>query len=116
MKKRISLILAICFLVLSFAGCSNTIKTEKTVPEKTKYVGIRAHEFEMIDEDRAKEEKNTLKCRVSNIVEDVFEYNIFLENKILYKVKKVEWDSIKDKENVYLKIPENSILFLENQK
>jgi len=89
------------------------LETEKTVPEKTKCVGIRAHEFEMIDADRAKEEKNTLKCRVSNIVEDVFEYNIFLENKILYKVKKVEWDNKKDKKNLYLKVPEYAILLLE---
>jgi len=90
-----------------------TLETEKSVPQNTKYVGIRAHEFEMIDAARAMEEKNTLKCRISNIVEDVFEYNIFLENKILYKVKKAEWDSRKDKENHYLKIPEDSILLLK---
>jgi molybdate transport system ATP-binding protein len=89
------------------------LETEKTVSENTKYVGIRAHEFEMVDASIAENKKNTFKCRVSNIVEDVFEYNIFLENKILYKVKKVEWDSRKDKESLYLKVHEDSILFLE---
>jgi molybdate transport system ATP-binding protein len=90
-----------------------TLETEKAVPQNTKYVGIRAHEFEMIDAIGAKEEKNALKCRIRKIVEDVFEYNVFLENNILYKVKKEEWDSRKDKENLYLKVPEYAILLLE---
>jgi len=89
------------------------LETKKTVPENTKYVGIRAHEFEMVDADTDENEKNKFKCRISNIVEDVFEYNIFLENKILYKVMKGKWDSRKDKENLYLRVPEDSILFLE---
>lgn len=36
------------------------------------------------------------------------------ENSVMiYKVKKEEWDSRKNKLNLYLRIPERSILFLE---
>jgi len=97
-----------------------TLDMEKTVPQNTKYVGIRAHDFQVAE---SKNEKNIVKCRIDKIVEDVFEYNIFIENKyinkendnslIVYKVKKEEWDNRKDKENLYLKIPEYAILLLE---
>lgn len=101
------------------------LKTEKTVPENINYVGIRAHNFKIIDSMNAKNEKNIIECKIYKIVEGVFEYNIIFKNKsininnendnntILYKVKKEEWENRKDKENVYLKISEDSILFLE---
>jgi len=97
-----------------------TLETEKTVPKNTKYVGIRAHDFQIAE---SKDEKNIVECRINKMVEDVFEYNIYIENKcinkenynsdILYKVKKEEWDNRKDKENLYLKISEYAILLLE---
>jgi len=99
------------------------LETEKTVTQNIKYVGIRAHDFQMIDAVEAKNEKNRVECKINKIVEDVFEYNVFFENKtikkendnavILYKVKKEEWDNKKDRENLYLKIPEDAILLLE---
>jgi len=89
------------------------LEKQKEVPPNTKYVGIRAHEFEMTDAAVAEKEKNTIKCEISNTVEDVFEYNVFLKNKLLFKVKKEEWDSRRDKENLYLKVPEAAILLLE---
>jgi molybdate transport system ATP-binding protein len=99
------------------------LETDNEVPENVTYIGIRAHDFQMIDAVRAKDEKNVVNCRINKIVEDVFEYNVFLKNKetkkendnaaILYKVKKEEWDNRKDKENLFLKVPEHSILLLE---
>lgn len=106
-----------------------TLETEKIVSQNIKYVGIRAHDFKMFDCNKVndttkiKDEKNIIECSIKRIVEDVFEYNIFFQNKqsnkkndnidILYKVNKEEWDNKKDKENLYLQIPENAILLLE---
>ena len=99
-----------------------TLETEKTVLKNINYVGIRAHNFKIIDSVNIQNEKNIVECKIHKIVEGVFEYNIMFENKnvkkennslILYKVKKEEWENRKDKENLYLKIPENEILLLE---
>jgi molybdate transport system ATP-binding protein len=99
------------------------IETDRIVPETTQYIGIRAYDFQIVDADGAKDEKNIIKCRINKIIEDVFEYSVFLENRerriendnvgIMYKINKEKWDSRKDKENLYLKIPENAILLLE---
>lgn len=99
------------------------LEIEKTVPENINYVGIRANNFKIIDSISEKNEKNIIECNIHKIVEGVFEYNIMFKNKnikkeidnslILYKVKKDEWENIKDKENIYFKIPEDAILFLE---
>ena len=98
------------------------LETEQTVPQQIKYVGIRAHDLQIADADQGKE-KNIMECRVNRVVEDVFEYNIFLENRksnkendnkeILYKADKQEWDNRTDKGNLYLRIPESAILLLE---
>lgn len=100
-----------------------TLETDRIVPEKTQYIGILAQDFQIVDADKAKKEKNVIECTINKIVEDIFEYNVFLGNKeskkksgnaeILYKVIKDKWDKRKDKENLYLKIPESSILLLE---
>jgi len=99
------------------------LETYKIVPEKTKYIGIRAHDFQIIDASKAKDEKNVISCKIKRIVEDVFEYNVFFESEegggknnngvMLYKVDKEKWHSREGKDNLYLKIPENAILLLE---
>jgi molybdate transport system ATP-binding protein len=99
------------------------LETEETIPQGIKYVGVRAHEFQMLDAAMAKDEKNVVKCRINRIVEGVFEYNVHFANaavekenvnaEILYIVKKEQWNNRKDKENLYLKIPEHAILLLE---
>jgi molybdate transport system ATP-binding protein len=89
------------------------IDTEKEVPPETKYVGIRAHEFVMMEPVNSMTEKNMVQCRIAKVIEDLFEYNVFLENGLLYKVKKAEWDSLKNKESLFLKIPQEAILLLE---
>ena len=99
------------------------LKTEKVIPENTNYIGIRAHNFEFVDNYDINNEKNIIECEINKVVENVFEYNIMFVNKnsieknensvMIYKVKKEEWDSRKNKLNLYLRIPERSILFLE---
>ena len=98
------------------------LETEQKVPQQVKYVGIRAHDLQITDAGQAKE-KNVMECRINRIVEDVFEYNVFFENRksnsendngeILYKADKQEWDNIRDKDNLYLRFPESAILLLE---
>jgi molybdate transport system ATP-binding protein len=88
------------------------LETGMEVPADTRYVGIRAHEFRMTDYGKAESETNAFKSRVRKIVEDMFEYSILLENGILFKVKKEEWDSRNDKENIYLRVPASAILLL----
>jgi molybdate transport system ATP-binding protein len=100
-----------------------TLETEEIVSERTKYLGIRAHDLKIIDDSGEKDYKNIINCRINRIVEDFFEYNIFLENneikknegngEILYKIGKEKWDNRKVKENLRIKIPKDSILLLE---
>ena len=97
-----------------------TLELEKEIEEDIKYIGIRAHNFEIVKNG---DEQNIIECKINKIVEDVFEYNIIFENKssklqgenktILYKVKKDEWNKIDNKENLYLKISEDKLLFLK---
>lgn len=99
-----------------------TLEIEEKISRNTNYVGIRAHNFEIIDTIYENNRKNIIECKIDKIVEDVFEYNIMFENKnlniksdngiMLYKVKKEEWDNRKNKENLYLRLPEESLLFL----
>lgn len=98
------------------------LATGISIPMDTKYLGVQAHDFQIIDEVASINEKNVVKCRITKIVEDELEYNVYFRNletekhdtvDILYKVKKEEWDNRKDKENIYLKIPEEAILLLE---
>jgi molybdate transport system ATP-binding protein len=99
------------------------LETEEIVSERIKYLGIRAHDFKIIDNSGEKDNKNIINCKINRIVEDLFEYNIFLENKeskknqrnseILYKISKEKWDNIKDKETLQIKISKDSILLLE---
>lgn len=98
------------------------LETEKKIPENISYIGIRAHNFKIVNNDNIDNDKNILECKINKIVENVFEYEILFENKnskeknnnkMIYKVKKEEWDSRKNKESLYLKIPEDSILLLE---
>lgn len=90
------------------------LELQKTIPTDVKYVGIRAHDFILISREEAKKKKNSIQCKTTKIIEDVFEYNISLENGIIYKVKKGEWESKNDNKKIfYLHIPDDAILLLK---
>lgn len=96
-----------------------TLEVEKEIPKEINYIGIRAHSFEIINTN-VKTEKNILDWQIDKIVENVFEYSILLKNRnkenkdtILYKIRKEEWNNRQNKEELYLKISESSILFLK---
>ncbi|NLT95849.1 MAG: ATP-binding cassette domain-containing protein [Clostridia bacterium] len=102
------------------------LTTEKPVPKNTKYLGIQAHAFRLIDDPFAdggvKKQENVIKCRIEKIVEGELEYEIYFRNiefdddnshsVLVYKVGKEQWDNRRNKESLYLKIPEQTILFL----
>ena len=89
------------------------LKTEKAVADSVKYLGIRAHDFQIAQGDDTRHEDNIIECKFKKIVEDIFEYNVLLENGIVFKVKKEEWDNRQDKEKLFLKVPKDAILLLE---
>jgi len=102
------------------------LNTEHPVPDRTKYLGIQAHDFHLLktspDAGIARQ-NNVIKCQIEKIVEGELEYNIYFRNKefadvngnsvLLYKVRKELWDNRQNKGDVYLRIPEKSILLLE---
>ena len=99
------------------------LEVEKLENENINFVGIRAHNFDIIDNNENYYLENDIECEVDKIEEEVFEYNILfknknsntkdINNKILFKVKKEEWDNRKNKDKLFLKIPKESILILE---
>jgi len=93
------------------------IETKREIPKNTNYLGIRAHNFVITDD---KNKKNTIECEIKGITEELFEYIIIFKAKgsgdnltMVFKVKKEDWDKRKDKERLFLEIPEEHIMFLE---
>ncbi|MBD7915041.1 ATP-binding cassette domain-containing protein [Clostridium sp. Sa3CUN1] len=96
------------------------LELEKEIDEDINYIGINSNNFKIAEN---KEDKNTIEFQINKIVEDLFEYNIILQNKnlktqgqnktILYTVRKEEWDKRETNENLYLKISEDKLLFLK---
>jgi molybdate transport system ATP-binding protein len=76
------------------------LETEKTVPKNIKYVGIRSHDFKIVEHVQEGNRKNILECKINKTVEGVFGYNIIFENKysknvnensiLMYKLKREE--------------------------
>ena len=96
------------------------LETARPIPEGITHIGIWAHNLRISDNP---DEANRMECRILRIEEEVFEYAIVVRNKkveaaggepeILFKTKKEDWDSIPAAEPLFLKFPEEAILFLE---
>lgn len=118
-------------------GCKNISRLEKQVngtyealdwgisvpcpaeKKKYRYVGIRAHYLEIVDELM---DKTCIECRVVRRIEDIFSDIYYLEpesvkEKTEYSVLTLEIEknrNIKiEKENVYIRIPTGQMIFLE---
>ncbi len=92
------------------------LETDMEVPLNITHIGVRAHNFVLVND---LDNKNTLRYKIKKIYEDMFEYNVMAVkdseeeySEITYNVKKQEWDLRDDQKNLYLKIPEEEILFL----
>lgn len=97
------------------------LKTENILNKDINYVGIHSHDLKVSKENQNKD-KNIIECKIKNIVEGVFEYNINLENKntsnkeskeIIFKLRKEEIDNIKEIKNLSLEIEDRKILLLK---
>ncbi len=98
------------------------LKIKKEIPLNTKYIGVRAHDIKMVQE---KTDENIIFCSVVKIVEEMHEFAVFLKantnipkgNKKNYRIwmniKKDEWSNININDELYIKIPEESIMLLE---
>lgn len=98
------------------------LETEEVISKEINYIGIHSHDFRIIEKDNIKEKKNIIECRIKNVAEGVFEYNLILENRntvkcekkeIYFKIRKDKIDYIKDNKEVFLEIKNNNILFLK---
>lgn len=97
------------------------LKTEKIFNREINYIGIYSHDFKLLKENQGNH-KNVIECKIKNIVEGVFEYNITLENKnrnkqvnkdIFFKVRKEEIGNVEGEKDLQLKIEEEKILLLK---
>ncbi len=92
------------------------LEVGNAVPIDTTHIGIRAHNF-ILDDDKKK--MNSFRFKIIKIYEDMFEYNVHLVkdgdekySEIIFKVKKKEWDLRPEGNYIYLKIPEEEILYI----
>lgn len=85
---------------------------KQEIPLWTDHIGIRAHYLEPVENATGQMEP-VIACRWSKIVEDPFEITGILENGVWWKISKEDWKQIlHQKMPKYLRIPEESILFL----
>lgn len=81
-----------------------------------KFVGIHSNSFVIYNSGG---ETNTIECEIIEIIEKVHGYTVIFRNKnnsdasnIYFDVKKEIWDNRKNKDSLFLKIPEEPILLL----
>ncbi len=75
--------------------------------ENCSYVGIPSNNFKMVNEGGI----NTIKCKLVNAVEEIDKYTIAVENNngnennpIYFSVNKEDWNKIKNKNELYIKV------------
>lgn len=89
------------------------LEVEKAIPVWAESVGIRAHYLQPVS---AAAEGNVLACRWDKVLEDPFEMTGILDNGIWWKVSNEDYRTkLHQKMPEYLRIPEESILFLREK-
>lgn len=87
-----------------------------------KYVGIQSNCLEIVDEaEDLKFTDNIIECTVIDRIEKIQGYTIIFKNKnnksnskyMYLDIKKEKWNNRKNKDNLYLRIPNNKILLLK---
>lgn len=86
------------------------IHLQRTIPENTRAIGIRAHYFRLPEPG---ETENVLPCHCRQLLEDPFEVTIIMENGIWWKIPNDIWrktygQTVPER----FMIPDESILFL----
>ncbi len=96
------------------------IKMNKSVSDAG-FIGINSHCFEILEDFNSNNEENIIDCKVVEIIEMIQGYTIIFQNKnsnisssdMYFDVKKEMWDNRRNKNNLFLKIPESSVLLLK---
>ena len=99
------------------------LQVENIITDSIKYVGIHSKDLQIMDSIEQGNDKNLFDFKIVNVEENISDYNIYLKHKgntsednsssLLYKISKESWENREDKDSMYIKIPENSILLLE---
>jgi molybdate transport system ATP-binding protein len=95
------------------------LTASKPVPDDLRYVGFRAHFFEVMENPG---EENTVECEVTNVIEDVFSIIVMTQVKggnpdnnrsyIRYELDKQKWDGLGNHDKLYLKMPKDKLIFI----
>lgn len=120
------------------SGCKNISRAEKTgphgifatdwnsrlvtaapVPDDLKFVGFRAHFFEVIENA---EEENTVECSIVSVLEDIFSMIVTAQIRdaspdnsrsyLRYELSKEKWSRLDGHKTLYLKMPKDELLLL----
>ena len=93
------------------------VAEESSIPWK--YAAFRAHYFEVVS---GMEDANVLECEIVRVIEDTFSVVILFRNKgcteegdyavLTYELPKETWAQIRG-DRIFLKIPEDKLIFLE---
>lgn len=95
------------------------IKMNKPVSDAG-FIGINSYCFEISESFNLGDEENIIECKIIEIIEMIQGYTIIFQNKnssistsdMYFDVKKEIWDNRKNKNDLFLKIPEDSVLIL----
>ncbi|SMP51868.1 sulfate/molybdate ABC transporter ATP-binding protein [Anoxynatronum buryatiense] len=93
------------------------------VTSAVKYVGVRAHDLHLVNERRVANRDNLIRWNMNKVIEDVFEYHVYLDKGdagkakadaiLLCKVAKEKWNQRALGEEVMVNIPREAVLLLE---
>lgn len=87
-----------------------TLEFKQTIPAWAEAIGIRAHYLKPVSADA---EGNVFACRWDKVLEDPFEMTGILDNGIWWKISKEDYRNVLGRQMPeYLRIPEESVLFL----
>lgn len=94
------------------------LKSLRPVPDDLKYVGFRAHFFELADSTAL---QNVLECRVTRVIEDMFSTIVIAHvkgggdgdwAKLRCELSKDRWNALGNPEMLYLRMPEDQLILM----
>lgn len=93
------------------------LASSKSVPDDLKYVGFRAHFFEMSQAQG----QNVLECRVTRVIEDMFSIIVIARAEgggdgdwanLRYELDKDKWNALGNPEKLLLRMPEDQLILM----
>lgn len=95
-----------------------SLQTKKEIPENITHAGMRAHNFTIVENNKG---INVIDCDIISVSDELFEYSVVFKRKnsqniktLLFKIAKSEWNNRINKNELFLHIHEDSILFLSS--